>query len=56
MKGGMMKGLITGMALGGAAATIFGVLNWQTEKQWNQKARQTGSWIADRADALTKKL
>ena len=52
----MMKGLITGMALGGAAATIFGVMNWQTERQWNRKARQTGSWISDRAGDLAKKL
>jgi hypothetical protein len=56
MKGGLMKGLITGMLIGGSAATVFGVMNWQTEKRWNQKARQTGSWISDKADDLARKL
>ena len=56
MKGSMVKGLITGMVIGSVAATTFGVMNWQTEKKWNQKARMTGSWISDRADDLMKKL
>ena len=56
MKGGMTKGLIAGMLIGSAAATAFGVMNWQTERKWNQKARMTGSWISDRADNLTRKL
>ena len=56
MKGGLMKGLITGMLIGGTAATVFGVMNWQTEKRWNQKARQTGSWISDKADDIVRKL
>ncbi|MBR1821511.1 MAG: hypothetical protein IJ769_07810, partial [Clostridia bacterium] len=56
MKSGLMKGLLTGMLIGGSAATIFGVMNWQTEKKWNQKAKQTGSWLSDRADDIVKKL
>ena len=56
MKGGMAKGLITGMLIGSAAATMFGVMNWQTERKWNHAARKTGSWISDKADDLTKKL
>ena len=56
MKNGMLKGLITGMLIGGSAATVFGVMNWQTERKWNQMARQTGSWISDRADEIAKKL
>ena len=56
MKGGLMKGLITGMLIGGSAATIFGVMNWQTERKWNQKARKTGAWISDQADEIVKKL
>ena len=56
MRGGLMKGLLTGMLIGGSAATIFGVMNWQTERKWNQKAKQTGSWISDKADDLARRL
>ena len=56
MRNGMTKGLITGMLIGGSAAMLYGVMNWQTEKQLNAKARQTGSWIASKAEDLTKKL
>ena len=56
MKGSMTKGLITGMLIGGAAATMYGVMNWKTERLLNQKARSTGSWISDRASELAKKL
>ena len=56
MKSGMTKGLITGLLIGGSAATIFGVMNWQTEKKWNMKARKTGNWITSKADNLMSKL
>ena len=56
MKNGTMKSLMTGMLLGGAAATMFGVMNWQTERRWNQKLRQGGQWIAEKKDDLMKKL
>ena len=56
MKGGLTKGLIAGMLIGSAAATAFGVANWQTERKWNQTAKRTGSWISDRADEIVKKL
>ena len=56
MKGGMVKGLMAGMVIGSAAATVFGVMNWQTEKKWNRKARMTGSWISDKADNIDSKM
>ena len=56
MKSGLMKGLITGMLIGGSAATIFGVMNWQTERKWNQQARRTGSWLGSKAEEMAKKL
>jgi len=56
MKNGMAKGLITGMIIGSSAATLFGVMNWQTERKWNQKARQTGSWITRKADSIMSKM
>jgi len=56
MKGGMLKGLMTGMLIGGAAATAFGIMNWQTERKWNQTVKKTGSWISDKADEMTRNL
>lgn len=56
MKGGMMKGLLTGALIGGSAATIYGVMNWQSAKKMNQQARKTGQWISSKADELTKRL
>ena len=56
MKNGSMKSLMTGMLLGGAAATIYGVMNWQTERKWNQKMRQGGEWIVQKKDQMMKKL
>jgi len=56
MKNGMTKGLITGMLIGGSAATILGVMNWKTERNWNMKARRTGKWIAGKADNLVSKM
>ena len=52
MKGGMVKGLLTGAVLGGAAATIFGVMNWRTERRWCRQAHRTGRWMANKADEL----
>ena len=53
---GMVKGMIAGMMIGSAAATAFGVMNWQTERMWNRKAKQAGSRISDVADDFVKKL
>ena len=41
MKRGMIKGLMTGMFIGGTAATMFGIMNWQTERKWNQQIWRT---------------
>lgn len=56
MKNGLVKGLLTGMLIGGSAATLFGVMNWQTEKKWNQQAKKTGSWLSDKAEEMAKKF
>ena len=29
MKSGMVKGLITGAVIGGSAAMMYGIMNWQ---------------------------
>ena len=56
MKTGAIKGLLAGMLIGGSAATLFGVMNWQTEKKWNQQARKTGGWLSDKAGELSRRL
>ena len=55
MKGSLIKGMLAGMLIGGSAATVFGVMNWKTEREWNRKARRTSSWISDVADDFARK-
>lgn len=50
----MVKGLMTGMLIGGAAATMFGVMNWQTERRWNQQLRRGGRWLSHKTDEIAK--
>ena len=55
MRNGMMKGLMTGALLGGAAATIFGIVNWKTERRWHMQARKAGHWMANKTDEILGK-
>lgn len=50
----MMKGLMTGMIIGGAAATMFGVMNWQTERDWNRQIRKSGRWLSRKSSEMAK--
>lgn len=54
MKHDTIKGLMTGMLMGGAAATMFGIMNWQTERKWNQQIRRGGRWLSQKTDDLSK--
>lgn len=56
MKAGMIKGLMTGMLIGGSAAMLYGVMNWQTERRWNRQAKKTGGWISNKVEAIARKL
>ena len=56
MKRGMIRGLMTGMLIGGAAATMYGVMNWQGAKRMNQQVKKTGQWLATKTDDLTSKF
>ena len=56
MKSGMMKGLITGALIGGSAAMMYGVMNWQSAKRMNQQVKKTGHWLATKTDDLTAKF
>lgn len=53
---GMIKGLMAGMMIGGTAATMFGIMNWQTERKWNQQLRRGGHWVSQKADQMTRML
>ena len=52
MKGLTLKGLLTGALIGGSAAMLYGVMNWQTQRRWNRMAAQGGQWVADKTDEL----
>ena len=52
MKGLTFKGLMTGALIGGSAAMVYGIMNWQTERRWNNQAKKTGRWVAGKADDL----
>ena len=54
MRRGMARGLMTGMLIGGTAATMFGIMNWQNERKWNRQMRQGGKWISKKTDQLMK--
>ena len=56
MKNGMVKGLITGALIGGSAAAVYGIMNWQTAKRMNRQVRTTGQWLSSKAESLTGKL
>lgn len=56
MKHGMVRGLVTGMLIGGTAATMFGIMNWQTEKKWNQLIHKSGRWLSKKTDELVNKF
>ena len=53
---GMIKGLMAGMMIGGTAATMYGIMNWQTERRWNQQLRSGGHWLSKKAAEMTKML
>ena len=50
MMGSMFKGFVTGAVLGGSAALLYGVMNWQKEQRWCQKAANSGKWMAQKTD------
>lgn len=56
MKNGMMKGLIAGAVIGGSAAMMYGVMNWQSARSMNQQMKKTGHWLANKTDTLMQKL
>lgn len=56
MKNGMMKGLITGALIGGSAAAMYGVMNWQTAKKMNQQMKKTGHWLTTKAENITNQF
>ena len=49
MRSGTVKGMVAGALLGGAAATLFGVMNWRTERKWCLQAQRVGDKMARKA-------
>ena len=50
-----VKGLVAGALLGGAAATLFGVMNWRTERKWCMQAQRMGDKMARKAGEMLGK-
>jgi len=56
MKHGMMKGLIAGAVIGGSAAMLYGVMNWQSARTMNHQMKKTGHWLANKTDSFVQKF
>lgn len=56
MRGGMMKGLVAGALIGGSAAMMYGVMNWQSARSMNQQMKKTGHWLANKTGNLASKF
>ena len=49
---GTVKGMVAGALLGGAAATLFGEMNWRTERTWCLQAQRVGDKMARKAGEM----
>lgn len=56
MRIGTIRGMIAGTLIGGAAATMFGIVNWQTQRKLNQQMKRGGKWLSCKTDELIRKL
>ncbi len=56
MRSGTMRGVIAGTLIGGAAATVFGIVNWQTHRKLNRQMKRGGRWLTEKTDELMKKI
>ena len=52
MNDGLMKGMLTGALIGATAATAFGVMNWEKERQWKNQAMRMGKSALDKAERM----
>lgn len=52
MKAGTMRGMLTGALLGATAATAFGMMNWEKERAWKNKAVRMGRNALDKAEHM----
>ncbi|HIS03507.1 MAG TPA: hypothetical protein IAA75_06340 [Candidatus Pullichristensenella avicola] len=52
MKSGTIKGMVAGALLGGAAATLFGVMNWRTQRKWCAQAQRMSDKVARKAGEM----
>jgi len=52
MNDGMMKGMLAGAIIGATAATAFGVMNWERERQWKNQAMRVGKTMLNKAERM----
>lgn len=52
MKDGMIRGMLAGAIIGATAATAYGVMNWERERQWKNQAMRMGKRMLNGADRL----
>lgn len=52
MNDGMMKGMLAGAIIGATAATAFGVMNWERERQWKNQAMRMGKTMLNKAERM----
>ena len=52
VKEGLIKGMLAGALLGASAATAFGVMNWEKERQWKNQAMRMGKTALNTAERM----
>lgn len=55
MNDGLVKGMLAGAIIGATAATAFGVMNWERERQWKNQALRMGRNALDKAERMMHK-
>lgn len=48
MKSGLIKGMVAGAVIGASAATVYGMMNWQTERRLGRAAANVGKTISEK--------
>lgn len=49
MKAGVIRGMIAGSVIGASAATLYAMMNWQTERKLGRAAVNVGKAISEKA-------
>ena len=52
MKKSWVRGMIAGAMIGASAATVYGMMNWQTERKMARAAMNAGRAIMDKTHKM----